>query len=234
MRPKRQDELVKYVIDMYIISKEISTEPLRLTIQEMNSWMGLDLCVLCLRNMQIEERDDLVFYNSNCRGDYSTGQKSEFSSSQFKYVRRWRNQTFPMSVDGAVKIIESFSDEDYAEYIELQLSKLSPEITELLFCVSIYDDHISLKDVPSLNISLWRKNYEKEQMRGTYSESEIVGNNELWKEYNGCLYSYDINLNGANSNAAVLGIIKRDNDRFIFEPCYKLYNNLEELANDYL
>ena len=203
---------------MYIISKEISTEPLRLTIQEMNSWISFDLSVLCLRNMQIEERDDFVFYNSNCRGDYSTGQKSEFSSSQFKYVRRWRNQTFPMSVDGAVKIIESFSDEDYAEYIELQLSKLSPEITELLFCVS----------------SLWRKNYEKEQMRGTYSESEIVGNNELWKEYNGCLYSYDINLNGANSNAAVLGIIKRDNNRFILEPCYKLYNNLEELANDYL
>lgn len=148
-------------------------------------------------------------------------------------MRRWRDQTFPMSVDGAVKIIESISDEDYEEYIELQLSKLSPEITELLFCVSIYDDHFSLKDVPSLNISLWRKNYEKEQMRGTYSESEIVGNNELWKEYNGCLYSYDINLNGANSNAAVLGIIKRDNDRFIFEPCYKLYNNIVELANDY-
>ena len=233
MRPKRQDELVKYVIDMYIISKEISTEPLRLTIQEMNSWISFDLSVLCLRNMQIEERDDLVFYNSNCRGDYSTGQKSEFSSSQFKYVRRWRNQTFPMSVDGAVKIIESISDEDYEEYIELQLSKLSPEITELLFCVSIYDDHFSLKDVPSLNISLWRKNYEKEQMRGTYSESEIVGNNELWKEYNGCLDSYDINLNGANSNAAVLGIIKRDNDRFIFEPCFKLYKNIVELANDY-
>ena len=110
MRPKRQDELVKYVIDMYIISKEISTEPLRLTIQEMNSWISFDLSVLCLRNMQIEERDDFVFYNSNCRGDYSTGQKSEFSSSQFKYVRRWRNQTFPMSVDGAVKIIESISD----------------------------------------------------------------------------------------------------------------------------
>ena len=234
MRPKRQDELVRYVIDMYIVSKEISTEPMRLTIPEMNYWIGLDLCVLCLRNMQIEERDDLVFYNSNCRGDYSTGQKSEFSSSQFRNMRIWRDQTFPMSVDGAVKIIESFSDEDYAEYIELQLSKLSPEITELLFCVSIYDDHFSLKDVPSLNISLWRKNYEKEQMRGTYSESEIVGNNELWKEYNGCLYSYDINLNGANSNAAVLGIIKRDNNRFILEPCYKLYNNLEELANDYL
>lgn len=218
---------------MYIISKEISTEPLRLTIQEMNSWISLDLCVLCLRNMQIEERDDLVFYNSNCRGDYSTGQKSEFSSSQFRNMRSWRDQTFPMSVDGAVKIIESISDEDYEEYIELQLSKSSPEITELLFCVFIYDDHFSLKDVPSLNISLWRKNYEKEQMRGTYSESEIVGNNELRKEYNGCLYSYDINLNGANSNAAVLGIIKRDNDRFIFEPCYKLYNNIVELANDY-
>lgn len=218
---------------MYVISKEISAEPLRLTIQEKNSWIGLDLCVLCLKNMQIEERDDIVFYNSNCRGDYSTGNKSEFSLSQYRNKARWRDQTFPMSVDGAVKIIESISDEDYEEYIELQLSKLSPEITELLFCVSIYDDHFSLKDVPSLNISLQRKNYVKEQMRGTYSESEIVDNNELWKEYNGCLDRYDINLNGANSNAAVLGIIKRDNDRFIFEPYYKLYNNIVELANDY-
>ena len=183
MRPKRQDELVKYVIDMYIISKEISTEPLRLTIQEMNSWISFDLSVLCIRNMQIEERDDFVFYNSNCRGDNSTGLKSEFSSSQFRNVRRWRDQTFPMSVDVAVKIIESFSDEDYAEYIELQLSKLSPEITELLFCVSTYEDHFSLKDVPSLNISLWRKNYEKEIINiSSSNSSSIKPFNRMWRK----------------------------------------------------
>ena len=169
-------------------------------------------------------------------GDNATGSNKHFQSfkkpqEQSKKLREKKKQKF--KYNKYYKTWDVISDEDYEEYIELQLSKLSPEITELLFCVSIYDDHFSLKDVPSLNISLWRKNYVKEQMRGTYSESEIVGNNELWKEYNGCLDSYDINLNGANSNAAVWGIIKRDNDRFIFEPCYKLYKNIVELANDY-
>ena len=218
---------------MYIISKELSSVPLKLTVLQKNDIeFDLDPFVFCLHNMQIKEQNDLVFYNSDCRGDYTTGQRAEFSLAQYSNKGQWYHQTFPMSKDGAVKIIESYTDEDYEEFISLQLSKLNKETTELLICVSDYGGQFPIKGVCSLNISLWRKDYMNEHMRSSYSEWEIASNNDVWKEYNCCLDSYDVNMD--NAKAAILGVIKRDNNQFIFEQYFKPYKDIEELVNDYV
>lgn len=143
---------------------------MKIVIVDKDSHVNFDTFIVCLRNMQIKEADDVVYFNSKCRGDYSTGNRSEFSLYQYKNIRRWKTLTFPMSIDGAVKILESYLDEDYGEYVDFQLSKLNQEITELLICISI-DENSKPKDVLSLNLSLWKNNHKKEDpKKESYSD----------------------------------------------------------------
>lgn len=182
---------------MYVISKKFSSNPMKIVIVDKDCHVNFDTFIVCLRNMQIKETDDVVYFNAKCRGDYSTGNRSEFSLYQYKNIRRWKDQTFPMSIDGAVKILESYLDEDYGEYVDFQLSKLNQEITELLICISI-DENSKPKDVLSLNLSLWKNNHKEDPKKESYSDCQITKDNNSWNQFTELLHSYDINIFCAN------------------------------------
>lgn len=217
---------------MYVISKKFSSNPMKIVIVDKDCHVNFDTYIVCLRNMQIKETDDVVYFNSKCRGDYSTGNRSEFSLYQYKNIRRWKDQTFPMSIDGVVKILESYLDEDYGEYVDFQLSKLNQEITELLICISI-DENSKPKDVLSLNLSLWKNNHKEDPKKESYSDCQITKDNNSWNQFAELLHSYDINIFCANVNAAVLGVIRRLKNHFVLEQYFKSYKNINELVNDY-
>lgn len=80
---------------------------------------------------------DFVFYNSNNR-------EKKYSHEDFGTKSNWRSKTRPMSSDGSV--MGSFDDlgedddegEDSNEEMTVDLSKVRPEIKEIVFCVTIY------------------------------------------------------------------------------------------------
>jgi stress response protein SCP2 len=119
------------------------------------TWMsGSDLdatAFLLGENGVILEDSDFVYYNSNCR-------EEAFDIAKFGSKKNWRSQTRPMSSDGAVlggidDLGDGDEDSDEAsETIEVNLDKLRPSIREIVFCISIFTDGVSFKDVKSPKI----------------------------------------------------------------------------------
>ena len=119
------------------------------------TWMsGSDLdatAFLLGENGVILEDSDFVYYNSNCR-------EEAFDIAKFGSKKKWKSQTRPMSSDGAVlggidDLGDGDEDSDEAsETIEVNLDKLRPSIREIVFCISIFTDGVSFKDVKSPKI----------------------------------------------------------------------------------
>ena len=96
----------------------------------------------------ITEDADFVYYKSNNRSE-------AYDRAKFGSKKNWRDNTVPVSFDGSV--VGSKDDlgdeegdtEDAGETIHVNLAKVRPEITEIVFCVTIYDeaDKTTFRDV---------------------------------------------------------------------------------------
>lgn len=96
----------------------------------------------------ITEDADFVYYKSNNRSE-------AYDRTKFGSKKNWRDHTVPVSFDGSVVGSiddlgdESDDNEDAGETMHVNLSKVRPEITEIVFCVTIYDESggTTFKDV---------------------------------------------------------------------------------------
>ena len=88
----------------------------------------------------ITEDADFVYYKSNNRSE-------AYDRTKFGSKKNWRDNTVPVSFDGSV--VGSADDlgdgeddggEEAGETMHVDLSKVRPEITEIVFCVTIYDE----------------------------------------------------------------------------------------------
>lgn len=122
--------------------------------------LDLDACAFLVGEDGIITDDaDFVYYNSKSRWlpsdprwknkverrkvDVTIGNFQLFDKSKYKTARLWRGDTLPVSKDGA--LIGSWddpgdSDDDdvKGETMHVMLDKISEDITEIIFCVSIY------------------------------------------------------------------------------------------------
>lgn len=88
----------------------------------------------------ITEDADFVYYKSNNRSE-------AYDRAKFGSKKNWRDNTVPVSFDGSV--VGSADDlgdgeddggDEAGETMHVDLSKVRPEITEIVFCVTIYDE----------------------------------------------------------------------------------------------
>lgn len=97
----------------------------------------------------ILEDADFVYYKSNFRSE-------GYDRHKFGSKNNWRCETVPMSFDGSV--LGSSDDlgdgdddggEDAGETMHVDLNKVRPAVSEIVFCVTIYDEDgkQSFKDV---------------------------------------------------------------------------------------
>ena len=95
----------------------------------------------------IEDEANFVYYNSAKRSE-------EFDRAKFGNKNAWKAQTRPMSADGSVLGAIDERDGGSAERVSVNLSKVAPEVCEIVFCASVFDEGISFGDVESPYISI--------------------------------------------------------------------------------
>lgn len=119
-------------------------------------WKGdadLDACAFLLgEDGSILNDADFVFYNSNNRED-------EFDREKFGNKKIWRQKTRPMSADGSVMgSIDDLGgeepDDEASEEMTVDLTKVNAKITEIVFCVTIYNESTTFGAVNSPYISI--------------------------------------------------------------------------------
>ncbi|MBD5207655.1 MAG: TerD family protein [Bacteroidales bacterium] len=103
----------------------------------------------------ILEDADFVFYGSKFRSE-------SYDRNVHGSKKAWMNSTVPMSADGAV--LGSADDlgdgdddgDDAGETMHVDLDKVRPAVTEIVFCVTIYDESgkVSFKDVRDASITI--------------------------------------------------------------------------------
>jgi stress response protein SCP2 len=100
---------------------------------------------------------DFVYYKSDNRSE-------EYDRQKFGSKANWRNSTVPVSFDGSVVgSSDDQGDEDEGgesgETMFVDLSKTRAEVSEIVFCVTIYDEDgkISFKDVRDPKIEITDK-----------------------------------------------------------------------------
>lgn len=105
-----------------------------------NAGADLDAVAFLLNEDGVFTEDaDFVFYNSNHRSE-------PYDLKKFGSKKNWRNNTVPMSFDGSVLgSADDLGDGDDAgdeagETMHVDLSKTRPEVREIVFCVTIYDE----------------------------------------------------------------------------------------------
>lgn len=135
---------------------------------------------------------DFVFYNSNNR-------EEPFSREKFGNKKNWREETFPMSLDGSVKgphddrgtgddIEDSDENGEGNEEIYVDLTKVDPKITEIVFCATMYNhETYSFGDVEGLYISITNEENGEELCRYNLkekfkTETAVVGGSLLCDE----------------------------------------------------
>lgn len=101
----------------------------------------------------ITDDADFVFYKSDNRSE-------AYDRAKFGSKKNWRDNTVPVSLDGSViGSADDLGDEDdgneeAGETMHVDLAKTRPEVTEIVFCVTIYDEDgkVSFKDVRDAKI----------------------------------------------------------------------------------
>lgn len=102
------------------------------------SGADLDACAFLLgSDGMIQNNADFVFYNSENR-------EQPFDRQKHLNKKNWRAMTRPMSADGSVMgSIDDLGDddegEDASEEMHVDLNKVDPSVTEIVFCVTIYN-----------------------------------------------------------------------------------------------
>lgn len=120
-------------------------------------WKGgadLDACAFLLgEDGTILNDADFVFYNS-------TNREEEFSREKFGNKKEWMKKTRPMSADGSVLgSLDDLGDDDdengdSSEEMTVDLGKVSGKITEIVFCVTVYNEETTFGSVNSPSISI--------------------------------------------------------------------------------
>ncbi|MBR6847239.1 MAG: TerD family protein [Bacteroidales bacterium] len=110
------------------------------------SGADLDACAFLLGvDGVITDDADFVFYNSGNRCNPESLVLEPFDKAKFGNKKNWRSETIPISKDGSV--VGSADDlgdgdddggEDAGEEMHVILDKVNPQITEIVFCVTIY------------------------------------------------------------------------------------------------
>ena len=89
---------------------------------------------------------DFVFYNSNRRANPETGEVEPFNKAVHGNKAHWRAATVPVSADGSVlgsadDLGDDEEEDESGETMHVDLSKVSPKVQEIIFCVTIYLDY---------------------------------------------------------------------------------------------
>lgn len=105
----------------------------------------------------LTEDADFVYYKSNNRSE-------PYDRAKYGSKNNWRNETVPVSYDGSVVGSaddlgdggEGGDDEESGETMHVDLAKVRPQITEIVFCVTIYDEdgNTTFKDVRDPQIKI--------------------------------------------------------------------------------
>lgn len=172
-----------------------------------NSGADLDATAFLLNEDGVLCDDaDFVYYKSNNRSE-------EYDRKKFGSKKNWRDNTVPVSKDGSVVGSADDLDGGEGETMHVDLSKVRPEISEITFCVSIYDEDgkTTFKDVLNPQI--------------------VITDEESGEE----LCSYDLKENFSSETAVVAGalVLNEDGD-WEFEAVGKGYDGgLETLVDMY-
>jgi len=105
------------------------------------SGADLDASAFLLGNDgMIGDDADFVFYGSKNR-------EKPFSREEHGNQNNWKKKTRPMSADGSV--MGSIDDRDggEGELMTVDLSKVGPKVSEIAFCVTVYDEGKTFGDV---------------------------------------------------------------------------------------
>ena len=119
------------------LSKESGLSKIRVELG-WKSGADLDACAFLLgSDGTIQNNVDFVFYNSENR-------EQPFDRQKFLNKKNWRAKTRPMSADGSVLgSLDDLGDEDEgedaSEEMSVDLNKVDPSVTEIVFCVTIYN-----------------------------------------------------------------------------------------------
>lgn len=126
-------------------------------LQVILGWKGgadLDACAFLLNEDGVISNDaDFVFYNSENR-------EEEFDKVKFGNKKSWRMKTRPMSTDGSV--MGSIDDQgdgddddaDASEEMYVNLDKVDGSVTEIVFCVTIFEETETFGSVNDPYISI--------------------------------------------------------------------------------
>lgn len=115
------------------LSKESGLSKIRVELG-WKSGADLDACAFLLgSDGTIQNNADFVFYNSENR-------EQPFDRQKFLNKKNWRAKTRPMSADGSVLgSLDDLGGEDASEEMSVDLNKVDPSVTEIVFCVTIYN-----------------------------------------------------------------------------------------------
>lgn len=111
----------------------------------------------------IEDDANFVYFNSSKRSE-------EFDRAKYGNKNAWKEQTRPMSADGSVLGAIDDRSGGSAEKLNVDLSKVSAKVTEIVFCATVYDDGKSFGDVDSPYLSIINDDNGEELCRYTLDE----------------------------------------------------------------
>lgn len=111
----------------------------------------------------IDDDSNFVYYNSANRSE-------SYDRAKFGSKNAWKKQTRPMSADGSVLGSIDERGGGSAEKVSVDLSKVSPAVSEIVFCASIFDAGVTFGDVDSPYISIVNEDTGDELCRYTLDE----------------------------------------------------------------
>jgi stress response protein SCP2 len=160
----------------------------------------------------ITEDADFVYYKSNSRSE-------AYDRTKFGSKNNWRNNTVPVSFDGSVVgSADDLGEEDNGsdesgETMHVDLSKVRPQITEIVFCVTIYDET------------------EKITFKNVRDPQIVITNEETGEE----LCKYNLKEHFSSETAVVAGaLVLNEDGEWEFEAIGKGYDGgLQTLVDMY-
>lgn len=150
--------------DRFKIAKSEGLSKIKVLL-DWNSDADLDASsFLCGDEGLILDDADFVFYNSENR-------EKPFDRAIYGNKRRWMSETRPMSSDGAV--LGSIDDRDggSGEKIDVDLDKVSPKVSEIVFVATIHDTDKTFGDVKDAYISVVNAETNEELCRYELNEA---------------------------------------------------------------
>lgn len=111
----------------------------------------------------IEDDANFVYYNSAKRSE-------DFDRVKYGNKNAWKAQTRPMSADGSVLGSIDERDGGSTENVSVDLSKVGPKVSEIVFCASIFNEGETFGDVQNPYISIINDDNGEELCRYTLDE----------------------------------------------------------------